>query len=60
MRPGDPQHPLAAGLVSADDVVAPVDSEGEHLLRLPAVLPEERADNPDLRIGATELVVADV
>jgi len=27
---------------------------------LPLVIPEELADNPDLRIGATELIIADV
>src|SRR5256886_635062 len=57
---GTPNTPIAAGLVRADDVLAPVAAEGVHLLRRPLVVPEELADNPDLRIGATELIVADV
>src|SRR5712691_3479335 len=48
----------AAGLVRADDVLATVLGEGEHLLHLPLVIPEERADNPDPRIGATVLDIA--
>src|SRR5262249_58230458 len=51
---------IAAGLIRADDVPAPIFAEGVHLLRRPLVVPEERADNPDLRIGETELIVADV
>src|SRR5258708_34696681 len=38
----------------------PLDGHGKHLLGLPLVRPEELADDPDLRIGATELIVADI
>ena len=51
---------IAAGLVRADHVLAPFAAEWVHRLRCPLVVPEERADDPDLRIRATELIVADV
>src|SRR5205823_12863132 len=47
----------AAGLVRADEVRVPLDLHRDHGLGYPLVVPEERADNPDLRIGATELIV---
>src|SRR6185503_19617751 len=50
-----PSAARAAALVRADDVLATVLGEGEHLLHLPLIIPEELADNPDLRIGATAL-----
>src|SRR5262249_57229770 len=50
----------AAGLVRANEVRVPLDLYWVHGLGLPLVRPEELADNPDLRIGATELIVADV
>ncbi|TMH68845.1 MAG: hypothetical protein E6H51_16895 [Betaproteobacteria bacterium] len=50
----------AARLVGADEVRMPIDAHGDHRLGLPLVCPEELADDPDLRIGATELIVARV
>ena len=38
----------------------PLDLYGDHGFGSPLVRPEELADNPDLRVGATELIVADV
>src|SRR5213592_4826983 len=58
--PQPPGTPGAAGLVCADDVRAALNLYGQHLLRLSLVVPEQLADNPDLWIGATELIVADV
>src|SRR5262249_6100634 len=51
---------LPAGLGRADDVRAPVGGYEERLLPSPLVIPEDLADNLDLRIGATELNVAHV
>src|SRR5262252_2789134 len=50
----------SAGLVDGEDVRVPVDLQRDHGLGRPLVGVEERANNPDLRIGATELIVADV
>ena len=50
----------AARLVRADEVWVPLDLHGDHRFGSPLILPEELADNPDLRIGETELIVADV
>src|SRR5205814_764134 len=55
-----PYPARAAGLVRPDEVRVPLDRHGDHGLGFPLVRPEELADNPDLRIGATELIVADV
>src|SRR4051812_23751803 len=49
-----------ARLVGADDVRLPLDLHGDHPLGLPLVFPVEFADDSDLRIGAAELIVADV
>src|SRR5215831_2587162 len=38
----------------------PIDRYRVHRLRYPLVVPKDFADNPDLRIRATELIVADV
>ena len=51
---------IAAGLVRADDVLAPILAEGVHLLPLPLVVPEELADNEYQGIGATELIVGNI
>src|ERR671939_112695 len=50
----------ASALVRADDVRVPLDLHGDHRLGYPLVRPEQRADDSDLRMGTTELVVADV
>ena len=44
----------AAGLVRGDDVRVPLDLHGDHGLGCPLVRPEERADDPDLRIGTLQ------
>src|SRR5258706_5518912 len=51
---------LPAGLVGTDQVRAPVRGKGEYLFFLPLIIPEELADDSDLRIGATGLNVAHV
>ena len=40
--------------------MAPVHTDWVHILCLPLVLPKKLADNPDLWIGPTKLIVADV
>ena len=44
---------IAAGLVRADHVLAPFAAEWVHLFHRPLVVPEERADDSNLRIGKT-------
>src|SRR5262249_34885792 len=51
---------IATDLVRADQVPAPFAAEWVHRFRYPLVVPEELANDPDLRIRATELIVADV
>src|SRR5215813_8478905 len=49
-----------AFLVRADDVRVPRDLHGDHRLGFPLVLPEERTDDLDFRVGEPVLIVADV
>src|SRR5215471_21840057 len=51
---------IAADLVRADHVLSSFAAEWVHRLRCPLVVPEERADDPDLRIRTTKLIIADV
>src|SRR5436309_611507 len=50
----------AAALVRAYEVRVPVDLYGDHGLGYPLIPPEELADDPDFRMGAAVLIVADV
>ena len=60
MRPATRDTPMPPDSSALMMYGCPLTVMGYIGFRCPLVVPEERADNPDLRIGTTELIVADV